>query len=90
MNDAVFVRGLERRGDLLRNREGIVARNRSLSNPIRQRRSFDQFENQRGYEPAEAGPDDIGLFETVDGRDVRVIERSKDLRFALALKGGRR
>ena len=83
MNDAVLVRRLERRGNLLCNGNRVIDRNRSLRDPIRERRTVNQLEDERAYEPAKAGPDAFALFETVNRRDVRVVERRQNLSLAL-------
>ena len=41
MDDAPFVRGFERIGDLSRDGEGLIERNWSVSDTIRQRRAVD-------------------------------------------------
>ena len=62
-------------GDLLRDGERLVDRNRSLFDALRQRRPFDQFQDQR--------PHALGLFQPVDAPDVRVVQRGQDLGFPL-------
>jgi hypothetical protein len=47
MDDRQFLRCLERIRDLPRNGQGLVQRNRILSDPVGQRRTLNQFENQR-------------------------------------------
>ena len=73
MDDPFLVRGLERLGDLACDRERLGNRQRSALQAIGQRRSLDQLEDQRR--------DAVGFFETVDGADVRVIERGERPRF---------
>ena len=76
VDDAALVRGLERRGDLTRDRQRFVERNRALRDAVRQRRAVDQFEHQRALrQPC--------FLEPVDLRDVRMIERREHLRLAL-------
>ena len=75
MNDPLFVRGFERLGDLRGDRQRFIDRNRAACDTLRQIVAFDQFHHERGDAPA--------LFEAVDRRDVWVIERSEDFRFAL-------
>ena len=65
-------------GDLLRNRQRVRERECALRNPIGERGAFDKFEGERLRA--------VRVFEAVDRRDVRVIERREDLR--LALKAG--
>ena len=47
MDDPLFVRGFERLGDLLRDRQRLVDRNNSLSDAVREGRPLDQFHHQR-------------------------------------------
>ena len=47
MNDAAVVRGLERVGDLPRGGQRLVERQAAARDPIGQRRSFDQFQDER-------------------------------------------
>ena len=47
MDDALLVRALERVGDLPRDRQRVVERDRSLCDPIRQRRTLDELEDER-------------------------------------------
>ena len=47
MDDALLVRGFEGLGDLTRDRQGFVQRNRPTSDPIGQRVALDQFEDER-------------------------------------------
>ena len=47
MDDALLVRGLQRFGDLLRDRQRVGQRERALRDPVGQRRAFDQFEDER-------------------------------------------
>ena len=47
MNDARFVCGFEGFSDLLGDGQRLVQRNWSAFDPIRQRWSLDEFENQR-------------------------------------------
>ena len=62
-------------GDLLRDRERLVERDRSAGDAIGERRPFDQLQHQRAHTS--------GLFEAVDGADVRMVQRREDLRLAL-------
>ena len=47
MDDALFVRGLECIGDLLRNRDRFIERKGTACDPIGQRVALDQFEDER-------------------------------------------
>ena len=71
MHDAVLVRRFERFGNLTGNRQRFVNRDRSLRDAVCQRRAVDELEHE--------GP----LFEAVDLRDVRMVERRQHLRLAL-------
>ena len=53
---------------------------RAARDPIGERLPFDQFEDERPDRQPESA--DTELVETVDRRDVRMIERCQDLRFA--------
>jgi hypothetical protein len=66
MDDPRLVRRFESLGDLLRNRERVLERDRSLRDPIGERRAFDELEHQR--------VNTTGIFETVDAADVRMVE----------------
>ena len=74
MDDALLVRGFEGFGNLLRDRQRLVDRNRSLRDPVRERRPLDQLHDERLHA--------VRLLEAVDVRDVRMIERGEDLRLA--------
>jgi len=76
VDDPSLVGRFERMRDLLRNRECLVEWNRSLGYPVRERRPFNQFEDER----REA----VRFFDTVDGANIWVIQRRK--RFCFALK----
>ena len=75
MDDPLLVGRFQRFGDLASDGEGFVERDRSPTDPVLERRAGDVFENERGGVAA--------FFEAVDRRDVRVVERRQDLRFAL-------
>ena len=66
MNDAVFVRGFERLGNLLRDRQRFVEGNRTLRNALRQVIALDQLHHERGNA--------LALFEAVDGGDVGMVQ----------------
>ncbi len=75
MDDAGFMRGFERLGDLPRNRDGLVERHGPLCDPVGQRRAVDQLQDQGG--------DRARFLETVDRADVGMVQRRQHLRFAL-------
>src|SRR5262245_5582776 len=75
MDDALFVRSLERFTDARCNTQGLVERNRPAPDAFRQCFAFNQFE----YEKART----FRLFETVNRRNVRMIERRENFGFAL-------
>jgi hypothetical protein len=70
MDDALLVRGFERFGDLLRDRECVIERDRAAADALRQVLALDQLHHERV------------VFDAVDCRDVRMIERRQHLRFA--------
>ena len=73
MDDSLLVRRFKRLGDLLRHRQRLVDGNGPLRDPIGERRAFDQLHDQGSYA--------AGVFEAMDLRDVRMIERGEHLRF---------
>ncbi len=75
VNDPLLVRGLERVGDLPRNGEGLVDRDRAGRDPFRQRLALHQLQDERSRAAR--------FLEAVDVRDVRMVERRQDLRLAL-------
>ena len=75
MNDPALVRGLERVGNLPRDGQGFVQCDAASRDAIGQRRPFDEFEHERF---------DLGaIFEAVNRRDVRMVQRGEHVRFAL-------
>jgi hypothetical protein len=74
MDDAFLVRRVERLGDLARDREGVGHGEGPAREAIGECRAPDEFEDQRR--------DAIGLFESVDGADIRVVQRGQEARFA--------
>ena len=74
MDDPLLVRRFERLGDLLRDGQRFVERDRAARDPLRQIVALDQFHHEGGHAPA--------FFEAVDGGDVRMIQRGQRLRFA--------
>jgi hypothetical protein len=73
MDDSLLVRRLECLGDLLRDRQRRVNGNRPLRDPIGERGPLDQLHDQC----VEAAR----ILEAIDLRDVRMVERRKELRF---------
>ena len=71
----LFVRGLDRFGNLPGDRQRLIERNRALRNAIRERRAFDELHHQSGH--------GVGAFEAVNVRDVRMIQRGENFGFAL-------
>ena len=61
--------------DLPADAHRLVERNRSLGDAIRQRRSLDELQDERGFP--------IGVFQPVNGGDVGMVQRGEELRFAL-------
>ena len=74
MDDPLLVRGFEGVRDLRSDRERLVDGDRPADDPISERRALDQLHHQRVYA--------VGVFEPVDLRDVRMIERREHLRFS--------
>ena len=75
MDDPLVVRSAQRRGNLPTNQNGVANRQRSVRQRRLQRFSLDELQHQK--------PHAIGLFEAVDGSDVRVVERRQQLGFAV-------
>ena len=74
MHDATFVRSIERIGNLDSDLSRFVDRKRAVREPCLERRTLDHLHD-----------DDLiraDAFESVNRRDVRVIERGEHLRFA--------
>ena len=75
MDDALLVRGFERVGDLLRDRQRVGERDRAARDERGQILALDQLHHERG---------EVGcLLESVDRGDVRMIERGEHFGFAL-------
>jgi hypothetical protein len=74
MDDALRVRRFQRLANLLRDGQRLVQGDRALRDTIRERRALDEFHHQRA--------DPVRVFEAVDVRDVRMVERGQHLRFA--------
>ena len=75
MDDRLLVRGVEAFGDLDEKRDGLVDRDRSTGDSIRQRLAFDQLHRQE--------PLAIGLLEPIERGDVCVIQLREQLRLTL-------
>ena len=75
VDDVLLVRGVERVGDLLRDRQRLVERDRAARDPRRQVVAVDQFHDQGGEVRC--------LLEAVDRRDVRMVESREHFGFAL-------
>ena len=75
VDDALLVGRFERLRDLPRDRRRFVDRNRSVFEPIGERRSVDELEHE--------GLHVVRLFEAVNRGDVRMVERREQLRFTL-------
>ena len=75
MNDPLLVRGFKSFRDLLRDRQRVIERDRTVRDPVGKRRPLDKFHDQRG--------DALALLQAVDLRDVRMVKSSEDLGFAL-------
>ena len=74
MNDALLMRGFERVGNLLRDRQCLIERHCPACDPLRQILALDEFHRERAHA--------VTLFEAVNVRDVRMVERRERLRFA--------
>ena len=74
MDDPLLVRRLQCLGDLLRNGQGFVNWDGASRDALRQILALDELHDQR--------TDTVGFFETVDVRDVGMIQRRERLRFA--------
>ena len=74
MDDPLIVCRFECVGDLLRDRQRLGKRDRSARDALREVLALDQLHHER----TEA----VGFFETVDLRDVGMIQRRERLGFA--------
>ena len=74
MDDPLLVCRFERFGNLLRDGQRLVERDRAARDALRQVVALDQLHHDRAHTAA--------FFEAVDVRDVRVIEGRERLRFA--------
>ncbi len=75
MDDASLVPGFERLRNLARYGERFLDRDGTISDALGQRRSLDELEDECLYP--------IRFLETVDARDVRMVERRERLGFPL-------
>ncbi len=75
MNDAPLVRRLQRLGDLLPDQQGFVKWDRSTRGPLGEILALDELHHE--------GLDAVAVFQSVDGRDVRMIQGGEDFGFAL-------
>ena len=82
VNDALLVRRFDGFGDLPRNRQRLVQRNRPARNTVRERVALDEFENQRAHGCLRWACRRT-LLETVDSADVGMCQRGQHLRFTL-------
>ncbi len=74
MNDPLFVRGFQGVRDLLRDRQASSIGICALRDPLREIVTLNEFHHERTYNPR--------LFEAVDVRDVRMVQRCEGLGFA--------
>jgi hypothetical protein len=74
VNDALGVGLLEGLGDLLRDLQGLVDGDGAFLQAVLQVRALDQLEDE------ERCP--VRIFEAMDGRDVRVVERGEEMGLA--------
>ena len=71
MDDPLLVRRLESLRDLPENGESFLPRDRTFRDAFGERRAFDQLEDD--------GADAVTFFEAVDTRNIRMVQRRKDL-----------
>ena len=74
VDDFLFVCGFHRFRDLNRERESVLDGDRPTIDPLRERFPVDELHRQE--------LDPIRRFQTIEGRDARVIQRSENLRFS--------
>ena len=75
MDDALLMGGFEGFCDLFGNRKCLVNWDWSLSNPVSEGRPLHQLQHQRSRV--------VGFFNTVDGRDARMVKAGQHLRLSL-------
>ena len=74
MDDAGVVRSFERFGNLCRDVQGLVERERTSDQTVGERRPLDELEDERAAR--------AHILQAVDLCDARMIERGERLRFA--------
>jgi hypothetical protein len=74
MHDAALMGAFERISDLPRDRECFIDRDRTLRDPIRESRTLDELHDQEGT--------GLAFFDAMNVRDIRMVERGENLRFA--------
>jgi hypothetical protein len=75
MDDPLVMSGFERLGRLFRDGQRFIERDGAFVDTLREIVALDKFHHERGQTAV--------LFESVDGGDVRMIQRGEDLGFAL-------
>ncbi len=75
VNDPLLVRRFERLRDLLRDRQRFVDRDRPARDSLREVFALDQFHHE--------SVGSVGLFQTVNGRNVLMVQGGEDFRFPL-------
>jgi hypothetical protein len=87
MDDALLVRGLEGRGDLFCDGQGLLDRDRADDDTVSKRRAFDELQYQCPYVVPGFSRTLVGsgraLFQAEDCTDMRMAQRGQHLRFAL-------
>jgi len=78
VDDAFLIRGLQGFPDLEGELQGLVDRDRTLFQTLRQRLPFDQLQDEKVFSP--------GVLEPVDGRNIGVIKDARN--FCLPLEAG--
>ena len=78
VDDALLVRGFEGLGDLLRDRQRLIERDWPARDALGKIFALDEL-----HDESRAA---VGVFESVDGADVRVIQGRQN--FSFALKAG--
>ena len=56
MDDALLVRGFERLGDLRRDRQRLIERDRATRDALREILALDEFHHEGGHAPASSRP----------------------------------
>ena len=75
MNNALLVSRFEGIGDLFGNLKCLINRNGPLGNSVRQRRTLDQFQDQRlGV---------LGALQAMDRTNIGMVQRGEDFGFPL-------